>query len=120
MKDYVRCNSVSGESIAGYIWLLENAQFEIGKGNPYSSWADSGRIGIDNSQLVYPIRGTVDSYSCQPPGTTGFPPGRNCHARKATAFTGACFTTTFGDWSSQGHMLGDPVTGVEVNISPPK
>lgn len=121
VKDYVRCNKISGERIAGgYIWLYENVQMEIGKGRPFSSWSDVGSIDIDNSQTVYPIRGTLDSYSCRPPGSMGFPPGKNCHAKKATDFAGTCYKTTFGDWSCQGHAMGDPLTGLEANIPPPK
>jgi hypothetical protein len=121
VKDYVQCNKISGESIAGgYIHLLENAQFQVGKGNPYSAWSDAGSIDIDNSQPVYPIRGTVDSYSCRPPGTMGFPAGKNCDVRKAVSFSGTCFKTTFGDWSCQGKLLGDPLTGVQTSVPPPK
>ena len=121
VKDYVRCNKISGESIAGgYIWLYENAQFEIGKARVFSSWSDAGSIDIDNSQPVYPIRGTVDSYSCRPPGSMGFPAGKNCNVRKASSFAGTCYKTTFGDWSCQGHQMGDPLTGVQTQVPPPK
>ncbi len=121
VSDYVRCNQISGEKIAGgYISLFENARFEIGKGNPYSSWSDGGSIAIDNSQPVYPIRGSFDLYSCRPPGSMGFPAGKNCNLRKATDFTGTCFKTTFGDWSCQGHTTGDGLVGVQTEIAPPK
>jgi len=95
-------------------------QFEIGKGNPYSAWSDAGNRDIDNSQPVYPIRGTLDSYLCRPSGTMGFPAGKNCNVRKTVSFTGKCFKTTFGDWSCQGHLLGDPLVGVITNMPPPK
>jgi hypothetical protein len=121
VANYVRCNAISGEKIAGgYISLFENAKFEIGKGKPFSSWDNGGDIGIDNAEQVYPIRGTFDLYSCRPPGSMGFPAGRNCNLRKATAFTGDCFKTTFGDWSCQGHTTGDPLAGVQAEIAPPK
>jgi hypothetical protein len=121
VKDYVKCNKISGESIAGgYSWLLENAQFQIGKSRPFSSWSDVGSKTIDNSQPVYPIRGTVDSYQCGRPGAIGFPAGGNCHVRKAAPFEGTCFKTTFGDWSCQGKQMGDPLLGVQVNMPPPK
>jgi hypothetical protein len=89
VKDYVACNKVSGESIAGgYIGLYENGQFQIGQSRAFSAWSDAGRIDIDNPQPVHPIRGTVDSYSCRPPGAMGFPAGTNCNVRKAAAFSG--------------------------------
>lgn len=121
VSDYVRCNAISGEKIAGgYISLFENAKFEIGKGKPFSSWDNGGDIAIDNSEPVYPIRGSFDLYSCRPPGSMGYPAGRNCHLRKATAFTGNCFKTTFGDWSCQGNTTGDGLAGVQEEIAPPK
>jgi len=121
VRDYVACNQVSGESIAGgYIGLYENGQFQIGASRAFSAWSDAGRVDIDNSKPVYPIRGTVDSYSCRPPGTMGFPAGKNCNVRKAVAFSGTCFKTTFGDWSCQGKLMGDPLAGVTHNVPPPK
>jgi len=121
VRELVACNQVSGESIAGgYISLYENGDFQVGASRPFSAWSDAGKIDIDNSQPVYPIRGTVDSYSCRPPGTMGFPAGRNCNVRKAASFSGTCFKTTFGDWSCQGKLLGDPLAGVTNNVPPPK
>ena len=118
---YVRCNAISGEKIAGgYISLFENAKFEIGKGKPFSSWDNGGDIAIDNSEPAYPIRGTFDLYSCRPPGSMGYPAGRNCHLTKAMAFAGYCFKTTFGDWSCQGNTTGNPLANVQEEIAPPK
>jgi hypothetical protein len=121
VKEYVSCNKVSGEAISGgYISLYENGDFQIGTSRAFNAWTDAGKIDIDNSQPVYPIRGTVDSYSCRPPGTMGFPAGSNCNVRKAASFSGVCFKTTFGDWSCQGKLMGDPLTGVTHNVPPPK
>jgi hypothetical protein len=121
VSDYVRCNAISGEKIAGgYISLFQNAKFEIGKGKPFSSWDNGGDLAIDNAEPVYPIRGSFDLYSCRPPGSMGYPAGRNCHLTKATAFAGECFKTTFGDWSCQGHTTGDPLAGVQAEVVPPK
>jgi hypothetical protein len=121
VTDYVRCNKIGGEKIAGgYIWLFEQVVLQIGKGRTFSSWSDAGNIDIDNSQTVYPIRGTVDSYQCRPPGSMGFPAGKNCHVKRATDFAGTCFKTTFGDWSCQGHPMGDPLADVQANMPPPK
>jgi hypothetical protein len=121
ISNYVRCNAISGEKIAGgYISLFENAKFEIGKSRPFSSWDNGGDIAIDNAEPVYPIRGSFDLYSCRPPGSMGYPAGRNCHLTKATAFTGDCFKTTFGDWSCQGHTVGAPLSGEQTEVAPPK
>jgi hypothetical protein len=118
LKDYVRCsNERSG---GGYIGLLENLQVEIGRSRPYSAWSDSGNSSIDNFQPVYPIRVTADFYSCRPPGSMGFPAGKNCQLKKATTFEGTCFKTTFGDWSCPIHGTSDPLAGVQSNIPPPQ
>src|SRR5271169_6640633 len=81
LSDYVRCGNekISG----GYISLFENMTVDIGKSRPYSAWTDVGNEDIDNSQPVYPIRGTYDAYSCRPPGSMGFPKGTNCTVYKA-------------------------------------
>src|ERR1019366_10418405 len=98
--DYVKCKE---EKTGGCcIWLMENVQPEIGKSRPFSAWSDVGNHDIDNSQPVYPIRGTYDDYQCSPPsiaGGFGAPKGQNCSVKKADPFVGICYKTTFGDWS---------------------
>lgn len=118
LKEYVLCTN---ERIGGgYIGLLQNLQVEIGKSRPYSAWSDSGNTSIDNSQPVYPIRGSYDLYSCRPPGSMGFPAGRNCNVRKSTEFTGICFKTTFSDWSCPVRSVGDGLAGITYSVPPPK
>jgi hypothetical protein len=71
IKDLVTCKA---EGTGGCcIYLMENVKVEIGKSRPFSSWSDVGNADIDNSQPVYPIRGTADKYQCQPPGGTPYP-----------------------------------------------
>ncbi len=118
LKEYVQC---ANERIAGgYISLMQNLQIEIGKSRPYSAWSDSGHTNIDNSEPVYPIRGTYDLYSCRPPGSNGFPAGQNCNVRKATEFKGTCYKTTFSDWSCPVQGIGDGFVGITNNVAPPK
>ncbi len=118
LKAYVQCTN---ERVAGgYIGLFENLQVEIGKSRPYSSWSDSGNTDIDNSQPVYPIRGSYDFYSCRPPGSMGFPAGKNCNVRKASTFAGTCFKTTFNDWKCPVQGTSDGLVGVETNMPPVK
>jgi hypothetical protein len=118
LKELVLCSNE--RTAGGYISLFQNLQFEIGKSRPYSAWSDSGYTSIDNSQPVYPIRGSYDLYSCRPPGSMGFPAGRNCNVRKATEFTDICFKTTFNDWSCPVLSVGDGLTGITKNVPPPK
>jgi hypothetical protein len=79
LKEYVQCSNE--KTAGGYISLFQNLEAEIGKSRPYSAWSDSGYTSIDNSQPVYPIRGSYgsyDLYSCRSPGSMGFPAGKNC------------------------------------------
>jgi hypothetical protein len=118
LRDLVKCsNEKTG---GGYIGLFENLQVEIGKSRPYSGWSDSGNTNIDNSQPVFPIRGTAEFYSCRPPGSMGSPAGANCTAKKDFAFKGTCFKTTFNDWSCPIQGVGDGFANVQSNMPPPK
>ncbi len=120
-KDYVRCGA---EKTGGCcIWLMENVQVEIGKSRPFSAYTDVGNEDIDNSQPVYPIRGTADSYHCQPPGAAGGgvpAKGKNCTVTKAAPIAGICYKTTFGDWRCPVHGTGAPFEGEQPNMPPPK
>ena len=118
LKEYVQC---ANEKVAGgYILLFQNVQVEIGTSRPYNAWSDSGNSSIDNFQPVYPIRGSYDLYSCRPPGSMGFPAGKNCNVRKAAEFTGTCFKTTFNDWSCPVKSVGDGLAGITYSVPPPK
>jgi hypothetical protein len=118
LTDLVKCSNE--RAAGGYIGLFENVQVEIGKSRPYSSWSDSGNSNIDNSQPVYPIRGTAQFYSCRPPGSMGFPAGKNCQVKKDFTFQGTCFKTTFNDWSCPIQGTSDGLVGVQANMPPPK
>jgi hypothetical protein len=98
IKDYVKCSS---ENVVGSmgpkLYLLENVQAEVGKGRPFQP-SDLNFPDIDNSQLLYPIRGSYDWYVCHI-NEVGFPPGKNCNIYKESAATGFCYKTTFNDWN---------------------
>jgi hypothetical protein len=98
LRDYVKCGSenVVG-SIGPKLYLLENVQVEAGKPRPFMA-TDLSFPDIDNSQLLYPIRGSYDWYVCHI-NEVGFPPGKNCNIYKEPSATGFCYKTTFGDWS---------------------
>jgi hypothetical protein len=120
-KDYVRC---AAEKIGGgNIFLMENVEIETGKSRPFSGYTDVGHEDIDNSQPVYPIRGTADFYQCSPPGSSGGDvpaKGHNCTLTKATPIAGTCYKTTFGDWHCPTHGTGPAFVGVHPNMPPPK
>jgi hypothetical protein len=118
LRDYVQCSNE--RAAGGYIGLFQNLNVEIGKSRPYSAWSDSGNTDIDNSQPVFPIRGSYDFYSCRPPGSMGFPAGKNCNVRKASTFAGICYKTTFSDWKCPVQGTSDGLVGVQPNMPPPK
>jgi hypothetical protein len=118
LKDLVLCSNE--RAAGGYIGLFQNLQVDIGKSRPYSAWSDSGNSNIDNSQPVYPIRGTAEFYSCRPPGSMGFPAGKNCQVKKDFTFQGTCFKTTFNDWSCPIQGTSDGLANVQSNTPPPK
>jgi hypothetical protein len=120
ITEYVKCQE---EKTGGCcIWLMENVQPEVGKSRPFSS-SDAWIHDIDNSQPVYPIRGTYDAYQCSPPsvsGGFGAPKGQNCSVKKADPFVDICYETTFGDWKCQVHDTTDPLKGVQAGQAPPQ
>ena len=123
VKDYIQC---ANEGITAGLLLVENVQVEIGKSRPYSSGSDSGGGEIDPAQPVYPVRGTWDYYTCwiPHPGSTVYPvysgdKGKNCNVNKAAAFAGACYKTSFGDWSCRVRPADFSAT-VTANVPPPK
>lgn len=118
LRDLVLCSNE--RAAGGYIGLFQNLKVDIGKSRPYSSWSDSGNSNIDNSQPVYPIRGTAEFYSCRPPGSMGFPAGKNCQVKKDFTFQGTCFKTTFSDWSCPIQGTSDGLANVQANMPPPR
>ena len=119
-NDYVRC--AAEKTGGGNIFLMENVQIEIGKSRPFSSYTDVGNQDIDNSQPVYPIRGTADQYQCSPPGSSGGnvpAKGQNCWVTKAGPIAGICYKTTFGDWHCPVHGTGSAFAGMKTNMPPP-
>jgi len=88
VKDYVRCNAISGEGIAGgYIGLYENMQMEVGKSRPFSGWADAGSRGIDNAMPVYPVAAPSIAIRAGLPERWGFQPAGIVSCGKRSSLT---------------------------------
>jgi len=116
-RDYILC---ANEKIMGSgLLLYENVQAEVGKSRPFSARADSGAGEIDPSQPVYPVRGTWDAYTCWEPTHNGTV-GKNCNMRKATPFAGACYRTTFGDWSCRVRNTSWDLSDSKAGVPPPR
>ena len=98
--------------------LLENVQVEIGKGRPFSPSADRYKSDADVNSPVYPIRGSYDMYICSPPVAPFRVIGNNCSVFGYSQATGACYRTTFGDWSCSMAPIGG--TSQRDNVAAPK
>jgi len=145
---YFNCDMEALDGV-GHLSQVADVKIEIGKGHAFNIYLDShpgidvsqpvydirgsftsgycsvidGSLSltgeIDPSRPVYPVRGTYDAYTCWNPtydGTTG----KNCNVRKATPFEGACYRTTFGDWSCRVRGTSFDLNGVTANVPPPK
>ncbi|MGD0345475.1 MAG: hypothetical protein ABSA85_01900 [Terracidiphilus sp.] len=96
---YVRCDP-SGEGLfGGNLFLLENVKVEIGSGRPFQPGSDIGMFQIDIRQPVYPIRGSFLRYQCSSSKASPYKRGSNCILITTPQAAGACFKTTFGDWT---------------------
>jgi len=96
---YWRCEKEgtrSGSDIN--LYLYENVKLDVGKGRPFQA-SDQFSNDVDPSQLIYPVRGTMDMYQCADPKRSTPPsPGHNCSFTAGNPLTGACYKTAFGDW----------------------
>lgn len=98
------------------LYLAANVKIEVAKGRPFNIATDSVSA-IDNTQLVYDIRGSFDNYICTSYGNVGGRPGRNCSHFPQPRAKGMCYKDTFGDWNC---IFSDPggLTG-EHQVPPP-
>lgn len=101
------------------LYLLENIQVEAGKSRPFLE-TDRNFTDIDNTEPIYPIRGSYDWYVCHI-NEVGFPPGKNCTLYKEPSCTGFCYKTTFGDWNCTMTDRAAIARGPEkLPVAPPK
>ena len=119
VKRYVMCALEGEQGVAPpNLTLLENVQVEIGKGRPFSPSADRYKSDADVNSPVYPIRGSYDMYICSPPVAPFRVIGNNCSVFGHSQATGACYRTTFGDWSCSMAPIGG--TSQRDNVAAPK
>ena len=104
-RQYLICDSESvsnpGSESPG-LTLVTDVVVEVGKGRPFNYQSDSFGFattnGIDPSQTVFPIRGSMNSWDCVKLGAIGGDPGKSCVKWPGPAMTGICFKNSFGDW----------------------
>jgi hypothetical protein len=112
-RKYFICNAeyVSGTNL----YLVENVKLEIGRGTPYTP--NKGSFHEINVRVpLYPIRGSLVSYSCRDRiREYSGPPNESCLVYDQTNATGYCYKTTFDDWkcymSDQRAIAGDSRKG---------
>jgi hypothetical protein len=93
----VQC-TMEGLSDTG-LGLFQDVKVEMGAPRPYNGYSDAGLAGIDTTAPVYPLRGSYTGYFCTKWGGTLVPIGHNCVVSAVPSAEGACWKTSFGDWS---------------------
>jgi len=93
----VQC-TMEGLSPTG-LQLFQDVTLEMGSPRPFVYNSDAGLSGIDLNAKVYPLRGSYTGYFCSKWGGTLVPIGKNCIVSAVSNATGACWKTSFGDWS---------------------
>jgi len=107
----VRCRIETERS--NELWLMKDVRVEIGGGRPYNRSIDTSITEADVNVPVYPIRGSFIWSICNTRSSVvvfGKSPDRNCRETDVPQATGACWRTTFGDWSCTlgGGPVGNP------------
>lgn len=112
---YVVCGH---ERVLTVLYLDEDVKVQVGKGRPYNMKEDYNVPNIDVRVPVYPIRGSLRQYSCDPLRTDRSNLNRNCSIYTAPNATGLCYKDTFGDWHCG---MNDARTGdfTDRNVPPP-
>jgi hypothetical protein len=100
---YFRCGPSGERILVNQLYLFENVKVEIGKGRTLqgggmSGGSDANMHDIDPSFPVYPIHGSFEMYRCSTPDR-GVKAGQNCSLSTIPQSSGACYKTTFGDWT---------------------
>lgn len=100
------------------LYLIGGLTVGTGGSRRYQDFADSGKTGIDNDAPVHPIRGSVVEHQCDHISTIDPNGGKNCRAYSYPHAQGACWRTTFGDWSC-GTLDLSVTSSYKDNIPPP-
>jgi hypothetical protein len=112
---YVICGH---EHVVDVLYLDEDVTVQVGKGRSYNMKEDYNVPNIDVKVPVYPIRGSLKQYSCDPIRTDRSNLNRNCRIYTAPNATGLCYKDTFGDWNCG---MNDGKTGdfTARDVAPP-
>ena len=112
---YVLCDreKVSG----GQLYLVSNLRVQVYASRPLQYGVDNAYQYAPN-MLVYPIRGSLRYYHCQPVSSYMGNAGKNCAYVDETDAQGICYHTTFGDWHC---AMRDPMhtMNTAANAPPP-
>jgi hypothetical protein len=112
---YIICDQEYEED-GNTLHLLSHVTVEVGEGTPYGELAEGNRPADgDSGGIVYPIRGSLQSYSCSIPSVFT-PAGQQCFRTDEPRATGTCYRTTFGDWFC---AMSAGLAGDYPAVSPP-
>ena len=91
--------------------LVSDAQVAVGAGRKFDITQDHppSNEGINNTELVYPIKGSFVSWTCGPVDASS--QGKNCLKYIQQEATGTCYKTYPGDWHCRMSGRGDFVRG---------
>jgi hypothetical protein len=88
--------SQSGELV---LTLIDGLIVEMGIGRPFDKVADARMEGyIDQSALVYPLRGSFTLYRCVSVRKHPTSAGKNCNSVEQPDSTGTCYKAASGSW----------------------
>ena len=98
----------------GQIYLLEKVRVQIGAAQAYNERTHAFLTGVDTTSKVYPIRGSLTSYTCVRIKDGG--KGTNCVTVAGPNAQGYCWPTTFGTWDC---IFSGPDSDPVPNQPPP-
>jgi hypothetical protein len=103
----VKCRHETASASSGELWLMENVKLEVGAMVPFVVMYDRVVMAdADTAKPTYPLRGSFTWAVCMSMHDAGIGGGDarlNCRETDVAGATGACWQTTFGDWSCVLH-----------------
>lgn len=80
------------------LYLIEDADLQVGAGRPYGTVSDYSLTDADQSKPLYPVRGTFTRIQCNAISDLMENRGTNCHEYDQAA-DGTCYQNLFGEWA---------------------
>jgi hypothetical protein len=112
---YVTCDRE--KLLGGQLYLITNLRIAVGPPRPLQYGVDNAYEYAPNMP-VYPIRGSLRAYHCDPVSSIMGNAGKNCAYVDEPNAQGICYRTSFGGWRC---AMRDPLhtMNTAVNVPPP-